>query len=82
MKRSPDAIRYIDPSWNQDSANGKLYPNFFYKFGWAKRGDPETQDELDINEEDQPEEPTIEEDSQENDEVSIEDRIWTLALDF
>ena len=37
MKRSPDAIRYIDPSWKGESADGKLYPGFFYRLGLADR---------------------------------------------
>lgn len=33
MQQSPEAIRYIDPSWNRSSPNGLLYPSIFYLFG-------------------------------------------------
>ena len=36
MVQSPDAIRYIDPTWNKSSPNGLLYPSILYFFG-AKR---------------------------------------------
>ena len=34
---SPHALRYIDPSWDNESRNGKLYPALFYILRMAKR---------------------------------------------
>ena len=34
---SPHALRYIDPSWDKESRNGKLYPALFYILRMAKR---------------------------------------------
>ena len=37
MVASPGALRYIDPSWDNESPNGKLYPSLFYASGLAQR---------------------------------------------
>ena len=39
MAQSPDAIRFIDPSWNDASPNGLLWPSIFYLFGASRNSD-------------------------------------------
>ena len=47
MKRSPNAIRYIDPSWDNTSEDGLLYPGLFYRFGFADRVEKDYVDDID-----------------------------------
>ena len=83
MKRSPNAIRYIDPSWDNTSEDGLLYPGLFYRFGFADRAEKDYVDDIDeLDQKEEPAEATSDEDTdnKDDDEVSIEDRIWTQAI--
>ena len=43
-KRAPGALRYIDPSWDKASPDGRLYPFYWYWFE-DNRGDTTTSQE-------------------------------------
>ena len=81
MNTLPDAIRYIDPTWNDESPNGLLYPSIFYLFGAPRVSDTQVAtyvEEKPVND-DLEDDASTDEDSEE---IDFAEKIWLLALDM